>query len=1562
MAILLVVGVLEIGLLAIKPHEASAAWFNDSYAYRQKITFTHNADIASERRITITIDTATLISNGKMQSDCDDSRFTDVNGKVLLYQLTGSCNNSATTYDVVVPTVYNGTNMYYLYYGNPAALSASDSSVANVASLSPSGGAPAVSTEEKGTTPVLDWGFDEGAGTTAHDGSQNSNNGTLANGPTWQSEDLCAVGKCLYLDGSDDAIERAYASDTDLDTGSGSFTVSVWFRHEASISAQQTIISRRYSAPRTPPSTGYDVSMNSNGNICAAIRDDVQSADDAVCTTTTYTDNMWHFVSVVKNAGSSLTVLIDGSQNATLTSIINTGSLNSDSPSFLVGATSQGAGFWKGFIDEVKVYAYAKSATQIKTDFANRGGLDQTSTSFGSTNIAASLGNGLVGYWKMDEASWSNNCVGTPVTDSSGNGNNGNACPATNAGPTTAAGKFSNAGNFDGTNDYVDLGTSSSLAVATNFTVGAWVNWASGATGPDTIYSAGSTDTQYWSVAINASSKLEFRVDLISSATYISTNTISQNTWHHIVVTKQGDDTNNVKFYIDGVLDATASAGSLVMPMGTRGIGTRMEGPTEYFQGGIDDLRIYNRALSPSEISGLYNWGPAPAAYWHMNEGTGTSIGDTSGNGNTSSAFGGDTTWAAGKFGSGLTFDGTDDVVRIPETSSTDIGATTDSFTVSAWFTNASSLPNDGILVGKWAGVASGYPIDIRMDSGGWLKMSIGDGTNSPGITTFPSLYNDGQWHIVTAVRDVAADTISLYVDGIKKASATDTTTATVANNDDISIGNGATSYTLYDFTGRMDDVRLYNYARTPKQIISDMNGGHPTVGSPVGSATGQWSFDEGYGTAVHDASPNGNDLTLSSASWTNSGKIGKAWNGTGSNYVSRADDDDFDFGATDDFSVSTWFKSDSTTNPASAAEFLVNKSSASAGYGLYLNQTTGQLSFGVDDDTTWQPDDQVTSTADVYDAQWHHAVGVRKSTGEIYLYIDGVLVNTDSTVSATATLANSVELRMGSRNSGSPQYFNGDLDEVKIYRYALSGDEVKVDFNQGRAQVMGATSTASNGITADNSADRAYCVPGDATSCSAPVGEWKLDEGTGTTANDTSSNANTGMLSNFDTTDWVSGKVGTALNFDSIDNDIAAGSATIVDDMAAFTVSGWIYYRSTGQSQAGRFLDKSSGTATDGWDIRMNNSDSLVFDVDYDGASNLQAISTAALTTNAWQYVTITWDGTANRTGVKFYLNGRLVSTSTGSGTDGIGNRVTDAAQVLHIGNSTSGSRTFDGKFDDIKLYNYARTPAQVAWDYNRGGPVGWWQFDECTGTTAYDASGVGNNGTWNFGASAYTAAGACGSGSSSQMWNAGTTGKFNSAGAFDGGTSGNGDTHVRLPDNIFDAYSVGAISAWFKANDTGSQWQPIFMSAEDDNGAYSDYLTIYFNSTSNSMSFVIRDNASYIVEASSANNSIDTNWHHVVWSMSTVGSTMYLDGKPLSVTYSSGTNATSGWFSNVSDNTTAYTIGCSDADGSDTNDCDIGEMFQGLIDDVRVYNYPLTTAQVKTIYNENSALRFGP
>ncbi|MBU2592375.1 DUF2341 domain-containing protein, partial [Patescibacteria group bacterium] len=124
---LLSVAVGLIFLLKKPVKEISAAWFNDNWLYRKAVEITNSGSaISSERKIKIDVDTAALITAGKMQSDCDDIRFTDNNGKLLDYFIDtneADCNNASTDFYVKLSQILTGGQMVYIYYGNPSASS-----------------------------------------------------------------------------------------------------------------------------------------------------------------------------------------------------------------------------------------------------------------------------------------------------------------------------------------------------------------------------------------------------------------------------------------------------------------------------------------------------------------------------------------------------------------------------------------------------------------------------------------------------------------------------------------------------------------------------------------------------------------------------------------------------------------------------------------------------------------------------------------------------------------------------------------------------------------------------------------------------------------------------------------------------------------------------------------------------------------------------------------------------------------------------------------------------------------------------------------------------------------------------------------------------------------------------------------------------------------------------------------------------------------------------------------------------------------------------------------------
>src|SRR3989344_5628214 len=384
--------------------EAKAAWFNDNWAYRTPLNFTHNADV-SDTKVKFDIDTASLTTD-KLQADCGDSRFTDINGNLLRYfidEAGGACDGVSTDYYVLIPTIVNGSNTIFHYYGNPSASNGTEAAQFSEATTTPSG-AISGGTEEIGPGPALYWRLNDAQGITVQDASTNNLDGTLNNTPTWTTEDMCIFGKCLYFDGAND--ENVSKSDDPLldFAAADNFSVHAWVKRNGASSANNFILTKAASGY-----TGYKLYQDASGDYCFDVSDGTNT--DTACTSAVeFDDNSWHYVVGTKQGTTAIKLYVDGKERASDASIAATGTL-ANTGTFYVGVDLDGtSNEWLGFIDEVKVYRYARSAAQVKVDYNN--GAEVLGVLSPQGDI---LSNGLVGFWKMDETSGN-------MSDSSGNG------------------------------------------------------------------------------------------------------------------------------------------------------------------------------------------------------------------------------------------------------------------------------------------------------------------------------------------------------------------------------------------------------------------------------------------------------------------------------------------------------------------------------------------------------------------------------------------------------------------------------------------------------------------------------------------------------------------------------------------------------------------------------------------------------------------------------------------------------------------------------------------------------------------------------------------------------------------------------------------------------------------------------------------------------------------------------------------------------------------------------------------------------------------------------------
>ncbi len=217
----------------------------------------------------------------------------------------------------------------------------------------------------------------------------------------------------------------------------------------------------------------------------------------------------------------------------------------------------------------------------------------------GGTPTVSALYNpsGLVGYWPMDEGS------GSSTQDLSGNSNIGtwSGTPAGTSGYYSGGKVGSWAGYFNGSSDMVSIPDTASLDLSSALSVSLWLK-TSGGMAMD-ILTKSTTSPNY---SMDITGKIRFfgyeGATPVGYTTGVG-NILNDGIWHYVVGTYDG---SFFKLYEDGALVASGGAvGNLSTNANALQVGYRPA--VGFFLGSIDDVRIYNRALSAAEIQAMYN-------------------------------------------------------------------------------------------------------------------------------------------------------------------------------------------------------------------------------------------------------------------------------------------------------------------------------------------------------------------------------------------------------------------------------------------------------------------------------------------------------------------------------------------------------------------------------------------------------------------------------------------------------------------------------------------------------------------------------------------------------------------------------------------------------------------------------------------------------------------------------------------------------------------------------------------------------------------------------------------
>ncbi|MFO1204710.1 MAG: LamG-like jellyroll fold domain-containing protein [Burkholderiales bacterium] len=205
----------------------------------------------------------------------------------------------------------------------------------------------------------------------------------------------------------------------------------------------------------------------------------------------------------------------------------------------------------------------------------------------GSTSVKA----GLVAAYGFEEPS------GTQVIDASGYGNQGTISGATRVTTT----QFGNVLRFNGSNNWVTVPDKASIDLTTGMTLEAWVYPTTISSWRTVVMKEQTGSASYWLYANNSSNRPANVINVGGSVKQLSAGSqqLPVNTWTHLAATYDG---SNQKLYVNGALVGTrAQTGSVALSNGALRIGGNSVWG-EYFNGYVDEVRIYNRALTQTEI------------------------------------------------------------------------------------------------------------------------------------------------------------------------------------------------------------------------------------------------------------------------------------------------------------------------------------------------------------------------------------------------------------------------------------------------------------------------------------------------------------------------------------------------------------------------------------------------------------------------------------------------------------------------------------------------------------------------------------------------------------------------------------------------------------------------------------------------------------------------------------------------------------------------------------------------------------------------------------------------
>ncbi len=946
--------------------------------------------------------------------------------------------------------------------------------------------------------------------------------------------------------------------------------------------------------------------------------------------------------------------------------------------------------------------------------------------SVGSGSPPPDILTGLQGYWAFNETS------GNTASDSSGNNNSG---LLTNGPAWNSSGKIGGALLFDGINDYVSLGDPVSLRPSNFITMAAWANF-NDVSGTSAILAKDDSK-----VPLNATflrMQAGYVVCSIGGTRIFVASGVATGQWVHLACTYDG---SNIRVYIDGIQQGVLTRTGTIPDESGVGwlIGARTPaGPATFMNGLLDDVRLYDRALSAVDITGLQNPTTPPDTVPPV-----LSNGAPSG------------TLAAGTTQTTLSLTSDENAVcRYSTVAGTPYAAMTNTFASTG--TTSHSTPVSGLSNGN------AYSFFTRCQDGSGnantSDYTIAFSVAQPADTTPPVLSNGAPSGTLAA--GTTQTTLSLTSDenavcrystvaGTPYAAMTNTfaSTGTTSHSTPVS---GLSNGNAYSFFTRCQDGSG-NANTSDYTIAFSVGSGSPPPDILTG-LQGYWAFNETSGNTASDSSGNNNSgLLTNGPAWNSSGKIGGALLFDGINdYVSLGDP--VSLRPSNFITMAAW----ANFNDVSGTSAILAKDDSKVPLNAtFLRMQAGYVVCSIGGT-------RIFVASGVATGQWVH-LACTYDGSNIRVYIDGIQ---QGVLARTGTIPDEsgVGWLIGARTPAGPATFmNGLLDDVRLYDRALSAvditglqnpttppDTVPPVLSNGAPSgtlAAGTTQTTLSLTSDENAVCRYSTVAGTpyaamtntfastgTTSHSTPVsglsngnaysfftrcqdgsgnantsdytiafsvgsgspppdiltglqGYWAFNETSGNTASDSSGNNNSGLLTNGPA--WnSSGKIGGALLFDGINDYVSLGDPVSLRPSNFITMAAWANFNDVSGTSAILAKDDSK-VPLNATFLRMQ-AGYVVCSI---GGTRIFVASGVA--TGQWVHLACTYDGSNIRVYIDGIQQGVLARTGTIPDESGVG--------WLIGARTPAGPATFmNGLLDDVRLYDRALSAVDITGLHN--------------------------------------------------------------------------------------------------------------------------------------------------------------------------------------------------------------------------------------------------------------------